>query len=726
MNARLLPEPSAADRLRADLKWLDLLIHREILRLRAVYQLSLDEFRGLYVSDKQVDALVRETNSGAVDLSRLTLAAARARASRGAHSSATSPFAVLSHQFGLSMLEQDILLVVLAPEIESKYETLYAYLNNDVGKKAPTPDLVARLLCDGESSKLDVRAALMGDAALLSHGLLRWLPGSERHASVNAGLAIHDALPGFLLGLGFRDQSGACELQTRTQLATQCDGIDQVLRNRLQRTARAWSRGLGAAPIWILHGRDETLRSSAAATLCRMLDLDLLTLDLSALPRRHEDLAAALHDALLRQRLVGAALRLAGIDKFYDAEGRLAPEAPAILRMLPRGQRPVFIDCETSRQFAEVLRDTHVISIRVAELDRDGRAIAWHRALAGRHVAALPHAVEVVADGFALTSEQIRRAAQAIADDHDEEPSEVSAAQLATAARACSDQSIARVAQRLDLPFEWNDLVLPPVTLRRLRDIVHAIRDRRLVFGEWGFSRRAGGFGLRILFAGPSGTGKTMAAAAIARELEVDIYRIDISQTVSKYIGETEKNLDKIFHAAIYSNAILFFDEADALFGKRSEVNDAHDRYSNIETAYLLQKIEEYQGVVFLATNLSGNIDSAFSRRLNFVLDFPLPDKRDRERLWRLMLSAGAPVADDVDFAFLAAQFPLTGGDIRNVTLDAAFLAAQGSERSVTMKNLIVALGRQVIKQGRAPSPAEFKQHHELLVEEWEDAGKEA
>ena len=719
MNSRLLSEPPpAADPLRAELKWLDLLIHREILRLRATYQLSLDEFRGLYVSDEQVDALVRETNAGSVDLSQLDLAAAQARVNRGVYPWARSPFALLSRELGLSTLEQDILLVVLAPEIESKYETLYAYLNNDVSKKAPTLDLLSRLLCSEERSKLDVRAALTGDAALAAQGLVRWLPGSERHAFTNARLALHSALPDFLLGLGFRDHSGTCELQSRAQLAAQRDAIDQALHSRLQRTARAWTRGAGAAPIWILHGRDEALRRNAAASLCWMLDLNMLTLDVTALPRRHEDLAAALHDALLRQRLIGAGLRLVGIDKLHDGEGRLAPEALAAVRNLRQARRPVFVDCESPGELAEVLRDTHVISIGVPELDRHRRSVAWQRALATGRMAASPQVVEAVANGFALTSEQIRRAAQAIADEHgDEDPPEISAAQLATAARAYSDQSIARIAQRLDLPFEWNDLVLPPVTIRRLRDIVHAIRDRHLVFGDWGFSRRSGGFGLRILFAGPSGTGKTMAAATIARELGVDIYRIDISQTVSKYIGETEKNLDKIFHAATHANAILFFDEADALFGKRSEVKDAHDHYSNIETAYLLQKLEEYQGVVFLASNLSRNIDNAFSRRLNFVVDFPPPDKQDRERLWRLMLANGAPVADDVDFAFMAAQFPLTGGDIRNVTLDAAFLAAQSDERSVTMKNLIVALGRQVTKQGRAPSPAEFKQHHELLTE---------
>jgi hypothetical protein len=718
MNSRLLSEPPpAADLLQAEFKWIDLLIHREILRLRATYQLSLDEFRGLYVSDEQVDALVKATNFGSVDLGQLDLAAAHARVNRAVYPWARSPFALLSREFGLSTLEQDILLVLLAPEIESKYETLYAYLNNDVSKKEPTLDLITRLLSDEERSKLDVRAALARDATLPAQGLVRLLPGSDRHASVNAGLAIHRALPDFLLGLGFRDHSGACELKTRVQLAAQYEALDQALRSRMQATARAWSRGT-AAPIWILHGRDELLRRNAAATLCRMLDLDMLTLDVMALPRRHEDLAAALCDALLRQRVVDAGLQLIGIDKFHDGEGRLASETLAAVRILRQARRPIFIDCESPGQLVDALRDTHVISVRVPELDRDGRSIAWHRALTMCGMAASPQAVEAIANGFALTSEQIRRAAQAIADEHgDEDPREISDAQLATAARTCSDQSIARIAQRLDLPFEWNDLVLPPVTIRRLRDIVHAIRDRQLVFGDWGFSRRSGGFGLRILFAGPSGTGKTMAAATIARELGVDIYRIDISQTVSKYIGETEKNLDKIFHAATHANAILFFDEADALFGKRSEVKDAHDRYSNIETAYLLQKIEEYQGVIFLASNLSRNIDNAFSRRLNFVVDFPSSDKQDRERLWRLMLANGAPVADDVDFAFLAAQFPLTGGDIRNVTLDAAFLAAQSDERCVTMKSLIVALGRQIIKQGRAPSSAEFKQHHELLTE---------
>ena len=189
--------------------------------------------------------------------------------------------------------------------------------------------------------------------------------------------------------------------------------------------------------------------------------------------------------------------------------------------------------------------------------------------------------------------------------------------------------------------------------------------------------------------------------------------KCDLSGLVSKYIGDTEKNLDRVFAGARSGNALLFFDEADAIFGKRSEVKDAHDRYANIEVAYLLQKIEDHDGVVILATNLRRNIDEAFSRRLHYVVDFPAPDIGLRERLWHGMFPSNAPVAGDVDFAFLARQFELAGGDIRNVVLDAAFLAADG-QGVIAMKHLVRALARQMAKQGRTPSASEFQRYFEL------------
>jgi SpoVK/Ycf46/Vps4 family AAA+-type ATPase len=286
---------------------------------------------------------------------------------------------------------------------------------------------------------------------------------------------------------------------------------------------------------------------------------------------------------------------------------------------------------------------------------------------------------------------------------------------LMDAARAQSGQSLGNLAVKVNTLYGWDDLVLPPPTLKRVKDVAAAIKYRHIVYSQWGFERRiATGRGLKVLFAGASGTGKTMTAGVIARDLGLDLYKVDLSGIVSKYIGETEKNLERIFRAAHDSNAILFFDEADALFGKRSEVKDAHDRYANIEVAYLLQRMEEHEGAVILASNLSKNIDEAFARRMHYVVEFPQPDEHHREQLWRGMFPPQVPLGKDVDCRFLAKQFPIAGGDIRNVALDAAFLAAQDGQ-VVTMKQLVTALARQMMKQGRIPSATDFKQFYALL-----------
>jgi len=221
------------------------------------------------------------------------------------------------------------------------------------------------------------------------------------------------------------------------------------------------------------------------------------------------------------------------------------------------------------------------------------------------------------------------------------------------------------------------------------------------VYGRWGFARKiAHGRGLNVLFSGPPGTGKTMAADILANDLYLPLYQIDLSQVVSKYIGETEKNLERIFSAAQSANAILFFDEADALFGKRSEVRDAHDRYANIEVGYLLQKMEEYEGVAILATNLRSHMDEAFVRRMQAIVEFPFPDETHRRRIWECLFPQEAPLADDVDFALLAREVKLAGGNIKNIGLAAAFYAAADG-RAIAMDDLLRAVRREHQKLGR-------------------------
>jgi SpoVK/Ycf46/Vps4 family AAA+-type ATPase len=343
------------------------------------------------------------------------------------------------------------------------------------------------------------------------------------------------------------------------------------------------------------------------------------------------------------------------------------------------------------------------------------RASMWRRALREQDVRASDDDVDAVADLFSLYPSQIQRAStRARPAGHSED---VDLTYMAAAARGQCTRALDELAEHVPLLHTWSDLVLPLPTLRRLREFSSAIRCRDRVFREWSFWRPAGGTAsLRALFSGASGTGKTMSAAVVARDLGVDLFRIDLSAVVSKYIGETEKNLERIFTAAEGSNAILLFDEADALFGKRSEVKDAHDRYANIEVAYLLQRMETYDGVMILATNLAKHLDEAFSRRIHFDIEFPLPDQEQRERLWRQLIPAAAPTSDDVDHGFLARQFQLTGGEIRNVAIAAAFLAAH-EECEIRMQHLVRAIARQRRKQGKMPTSAEFK-HHLAAVHE--------
>jgi SpoVK/Ycf46/Vps4 family AAA+-type ATPase len=252
--------------------------------------------------------------------------------------------------------------------------------------------------------------------------------------------------------------------------------------------------------------------------------------------------------------------------------------------------------------------------------------------------------------------------------------------------------------------YGWEDLVLPEDRMRQLHAIASRMRFRSIVHRDWDMGKKlARGRGLSVLFSGPTGAGKTMAADVLANELSLHLFQIDLSTVVSKYIGETELNLNAIFHEAELSQSLLFFDEAESLFAKRTEVKDAHDRYANIEVNYLLQRIEQYQGVVVLATNFQKNLDEAFLRRLHHVVEFPFPDEEAREKIWRLHLAGKAPKADDLDYGFLASQFQLSGGSIRNVVVEAAFLAAEelGVKGPISIDHVIEALKHEYQKQGK-------------------------
>jgi hypothetical protein len=263
---------------------------------------------------------------------------------------------------------------------------------------------------------------------------------------------------------------------------------------------------------------------------------------------------------------------------------------------------------------------------------------------------------------------------------------------------------------QLPLPYTWNDLVISARTYQHLREVDEQARNRDEVLDGWGLRRLTSmGAGLTALFAGPSGTGKTMAAQVLARSLGLDLYRVDLAGVVSKYIGETEKHLKAVFDACERAPVLLLFDEADALFGKRTEVNDAHDRYANIEIDYVLQRMEAFDGVAVLATNRKGDLDSAFVRRIAFIVDFAAPNAVDRERLWRLALDgaarpAGTVLVGALDWSTLAGEFDLTGAGIKSAALAAAFLARTDGTQ-IEMHHVLAATRRELEKQGQIMRP---------------------
>ncbi|MEW6583366.1 MAG: ATP-binding protein, partial [Actinomycetota bacterium] len=536
----------------------------------------------------------------------------------------------------------------------------------------------------GDVGAGDVLARFGQDAPLRTTGALRLLDDRGLTPLADRGVKVADRLAAFLLGVDLDESDRDGRLRRRPLPAYDPGRGDAVLQLRALLATDSHLPLLTVGP-------------DAAAILAVALGRPVILVDAAeAADQEH------MRDAALACALEGARLAFDGLESLDPGERR------RVVRAL-HARRERTLVCARTADAAVALGDRTALVVEAPMPTYAERRVAWS-ALAG--VAD----VDDVSAKFRLSIGQIAEAAEVA---RQASLAEGAAAPLARhldlGARRASSTRIGELATHLEAAFGWQHLVLPERPLDIIRSISSYLRHRDLVLSEWGYDRTvARAQGLKVLFAGESGTGKTMTGQVLARELGLDLYRIDLATIVSKYIGETEKNLDRIFDAAEGSNAILFFDEADALFGKRSEVSDAHDRYANIEVAYLLQKMESYSGAVILATNFRHNIDDAFLRRLDFVVDFPFPEPEDRARIWRLVLPAEAPLADDIDTEFLATQFKLSGGGIRNASLAAAFLAAEDGG-VIGMPHLVRGVALEYAKLGRLTLESDFERFHALV-----------
>jgi ATP-dependent 26S proteasome regulatory subunit len=688
----------AAEEFKAELDWLDLLLHAEITRRRARGLLGDKQAHGLHFTDSQLDTLILPTASPQTGptIKALLEEADSLRRANAARRNPELPLAKLTRIFGLDPFETGALVLAMAGEIDLRYEALFSCAQNDAARRRPTVDLALKLLCPEAEERWSARQKFHPDAALLRNQLLR-LPAESQDADppfVSRVLSADQRIVDFVLGASQIDGrlSDFCRI-VRGVAAT---GPALVMAD----TVRRRPNGL----VFLLHGPPGTGKKTNAASAAASLGMNLLVADVRIAPP-----VDAIPWALLRReaRLSNACLYLDHWDVIASG-----PSAPILERELTIEGRPFFLGGEEPSYSSGTWPRSCVLAYEFRRPSLGERGSEWKRALNGApDIKRLDF--RALAARFTLSPGQMRQAldqARLLAGERG-----LRTEDLQTAARTVVGGGLHRLARRLDTRQTWDDLVVPPKQAQQLREIVRTLRHRDQVFGSWGFDGKLrSGRGIGVLFAGQSGTGKTMAAAILARELELDLYQIDLASVVSKYIGETEKNLSRIFQSAETSNAILLFDEADAIFGKRSEVRDAHDRYANIEVAYLLQRMEAYEGIIILSTNLKSNLDDGFARRLQHSIEFPFPDAGHRERIWRKAFPQDAPMDAAVDFGFMAQQFELSGGNIRNIALAAAFLAAE-EKSAIRMEHVILSTERELNKIGRLPTKAAFGNYWEAL-----------
>ncbi|MET9657981.1 ATP-binding protein [Streptomyces sp. NPDC006510] len=603
----------------------------------------------------------------------------------------------LAEDFGLAPLDIDLLLVALAPDIDTRFERLYGYLNDDLTRRRPTIGLALELC--GLPAASSGRFRFSPSAPLVVGGLLEVLEADR--PLLSRVLRVPDRIAGYLLGN---------------------DGIDGRLRGLVR--AVAPEEGPGTGP--------DVLRVAAAlGTGCGLVHLldrggdpgRLAVEALLAAGRRPlvVDIAglAALPEPAEVVRTLAAEARLSGGGVVLGPLEALAPERPErarLLGVLCAAVSGAPLIAYGKKHWDPLWADESPVPVQVLPPGPEGVARQWRRALteAGTSVglpagsmSAHEGLIEATAS-YRLDSEQVRKAAAVASRLAVLEDRPVDAQDLRTAVRAQNGAGLERLARRIEPAVGWDDLVLPAATRRELTELALRARHREQVLGQWRMRPGGGrGRGVIALFAGVSGTGKTMSAEVVASELGMELYVVDLSTVVDKYVGETEKNLERIFVEASDVNGILLFDEADAIFGKRSQVKDAHDRHANVESAYLLQRMESFDGIAVLTTNLRGNLDEAFTRRLDVIAEFPMPDARQRLALWDRCLGTAIPREAGLDLEFCAGRFELAGGSIRACAVTAAYLAAE-SGRPLGMEQIVSAVIQEYRKLGRLVRENEF------------------
>lgn len=602
---------------------------------------------------------------------------------------ATEPYPALvslSRRFGLSAFEQKVLLLCAGMELDTGIAGLCAKAQTN--SQSPYPTFALALALFNEPA---------WDVVSPERPLRYWRLIEVKQVGyqplINIPLRADERIVNYLKGLNYLDD----RLASLVMPVETCVGILPLSQETIVDKIIYHLKQANSAthlPIIELLGSDTSSKELIASHTAAAFGLQLYRLPSGLLPTPAAELETFLRLWQRESILMPVTIYL---DAKEQENSTAKTSASPLNRFLSRYHNLLFLDTYESPQLSRAS-----VSFDITKPTAPEQQAAWTNILDN---SVNPESPSLLASQFNLNLSTIEKNAQIVFNQNITDKNELHT-RLWNACLVSTRPQLDNLAQRIDTKATWDDIVLPSEEMGLLGQIVDQVKQRRQVYENWGFQRQMNrGMGISALFAGESGTGKTMAAEVIANALQLNLYRIDLSAVVSKYIGETEKNLRKLFDAAEDGGAILFFDEADALFGKRSDVKDSHDRYANIEINYLLQRIESYRGLAILATNMKSSLDSAFLRRLRFIINFPFPGKLERKRMWQKVFPEETPV-ESLDFERLG-RLNLTGGSIHNIAINAAFLAAREGT-GVTMQSVLAAARTEFRKLERPINEADF------------------
>ncbi|PPT09570.1 Cell division protein FtsH [Geitlerinema sp. FC II] len=710
----------------AELTQIGFLLKRYVENWRATQESDFDD-RGLYISPAEVDRLLFQltdfTPRSRSKFVRREVEELSERIEGLKNASLERDIPLRLHRFartfGLSRFEINVVLLCLIPELDLCFEQLYAYLQDDATQKYPSVDLVLNLLASSPIEKIQLRQYFSTGSRLFEFQILDKIADRDRITSCLLGsyLSVDPSIVDYLL------ESPICYPHADF---VRCDRLLDIDLDELFLDTQSKQSLMAIFEVsdlqnqqWrvYLQGNCSIEIQYFVSLVCCKFNLDLIRLDFRVfLNLELKEFDRELNRILRDAKLNDCAVAIAHFDAIFDESN----EAYAIAANFAFCKYPIVLVFSGTKPWDSRALEISptVTKIPIPKLDAIARLNIWKTCLENPISPEVDRELPIIASKFRFQREQIQNAAieaSHLAYWRNAADPQITRDDLYEACRLQSSSHLESLARRIVPRRQWFDLVLPSDRCQQLKEICRYVKYRTRVYEQWGFDRKlSSGKGLTALFSGAPGTGKTMAAEVLAGDLGLELYKIDLSSVVSKYIGETEKHLSRIFEAGEASNAILFFDEADALFGKRTQVSDARDRYANIEVSYLLQRLEEYEGIVILATNFRRNMDDAFLRRLHFTIDFPLPTEKERQLIWERILPEELPRSENLDLAFMASQFELAGGNIRNIALTGAFLAAEENSE-MTTSHLIRATQREYQKMGKVLRDEEFGKYADSI-----------